>query len=60
MADITKCIGTECSWRARCWRWLAPDTPGHQSYADWRHGTGDATCNEFWPIDLKRETKPVT
>lgn len=34
MPDISKCPGTGCPLKTKCYRFTAPPTPNWQSYAD--------------------------
>lgn len=46
MTDISKCA-KGCDRQAMCYRWTAPVSKYHQSYADFKpHAEGE--CDHFW------------
>jgi hypothetical protein len=47
MSDITKCIGTDCPHKEKCYRFTAPADKYHQAYFA---GTPikDGKCDMFW------------
>ncbi|MCP4645816.1 MAG: hypothetical protein GY851_35550 [bacterium] len=52
MADITKCRGGRCPWRANCYRYTAPADPVAQSYFVTVPGVfsrSEFRCAEYWP-----------
>lgn len=53
MTDIAKCRGINCPLKYHCWRFLAPQHGGHQSYLF--SPIEDGECEYFWPIDPEPE-----
>lgn len=57
MADITKCIGTNCPLKSSCYRYLATDSV-YQSYADFAtefnkklYRNKDYICDNYWYLN---------
>ena len=48
MADITKCSGTGCPHKEKCYRFTAPADEYGQSYFVKPPLKDDGTCNLFW------------
>ena len=45
MADISKCVGSNCPVRNNCYRYTAPAS-SYQSYVDFQYVDGN--CDYFW------------
>ena len=55
MADITKCIGTDCSLRETCYRFTATDNEFRQSYfVEVPYKKDKNKCNYYWEKKLKK------
>lgn len=48
MADITKCKGTGCDMKDRCYRYTAKSNEYWQAYFIDIPLKDDKTCDEFW------------
>jgi hypothetical protein len=48
MADISKCLGTDCPHREKCYRFTAPANEYAQSYFVDPPIKEDGTCDLFW------------
>jgi hypothetical protein len=48
MADISKCIGTDCPHKEKCYRFTAPANEYAQAYFTEPPIKEDGTCDMFW------------
>ena len=48
MADISKCLGTDCPHREKCYRFTAPADEYGQAYFVTPPIKTDGTCDLFW------------
>ena len=48
MADISKCLGTDCPHREKCYRFTAPADEYGQAYFVKPPIKDDGTCDFFW------------
>ena len=49
MADITKCVGTDCPLKESCYRYLAPVTEWRQSWFC-ECPLKDGKCDMYWEV----------
>lgn len=59
MADITKCNGTGCDMKDRCYRYTAKSNEYRQSYFIDVPLKEDKTCDEFWDNGRKNHGNKV-
>lgn len=58
MADISKCVGTDCPLKNRCLRYTAPSSDFNQSYllsVPFTQNSLTSTCNYFL-MDFKADS----
>ena len=48
MSDISKCPGTDCPHREKCYRFTAPTNEYRQTYFETPPIKEDGTCDLFW------------
>lgn len=48
MADITKCVGTDCSVKEMCYRYTAPVNDFRQSWLYECPLKEDGSCDMYW------------
>lgn len=56
MADITKCKGTGCPWRTKCFRVLAKDFQWQSYFSLPPLDTETKTCKYFLPMEFAPES----
>ena len=58
MADITMCMGGECSLKATCFRFLATPEETDQTYflnPPYVVNDGNSNCDFYWKINLDED-----
>ena len=53
MADITKCVGTNCPQKESCYRYTAPSSDFLQSWFC-ECPLKDGECDKYWANKLKK------
>lgn len=54
MADITKCVGTDCSQKESCYRYTAPVSDFRQSWFCECPLKSDGKCDMYWDNNTKK------
>jgi len=52
MTDISKCNGSGCPLKEKCWRYLAPSSSWQSMIVA---AYADGTCRNFWGCDVEKQ-----
>lgn len=59
MADITKCLGINCSKKESCYRYKAESSIHGQSWFFDSPLEEDGICSYYWPFKSKKELEQL-